>query len=183
MSAIWFPLISRDSVVRVLYSTMAIIALMAFLLPSNPTGFWHDLSINISSQILNVQSMSSKSKFPFATQLTYSFSLFASFFMAFVTCLASLKLKPFYDLVEKKSKFKRFLIFIFMFLTLLIPYFVDLELSEDRFSYNFFKSVGEERFFLFLWTQGAFLFFYLFWIMFIFEVTNFLKFVFRGKHE
>lgn len=183
LEAIWTSLLDKKVIVFCLYASVIAIVILSFSLPSHfHQSSWSGV-FEVLTKIPDVGLMSSNSGFPLATSIAYSFSLLASMLIAVATCFVGLNLRSLRRLVEQRSKIGRAIYFLGILLLLIAPYVFELNVGDHQLSSRFFSLVGRNRFFLMLWGQGVFLGCYVFWLWILFELTNFIRFIFGRVYD
>jgi hypothetical protein len=181
--AIWHPYFSARLIKRLMLIISIVIVFMASVLPASPETVVQQLMLNIFIEVPVVKAKSLNSIFPFASGVTYGFSILAGFFLALMACFAKINVAPYRSMTGKMSFVSR-LVWFFGFLLMLASFWMlDFKPSEFQFSFGFFKLVNEKRVFLSIWSLGSALGTFMCSLYLIFEVTTFLKFLFLRSEK
>src|SRR5690606_32544029 len=174
--SIWRPLISTRKLLLFIYTSASLIALAALTLP--PHWPQATFATTLTNSIPDVKRLATASVFPLATAVAYFLSLTLAWVTALLTCFSFLKSELIFNLTNKRSSISRIVLFIGILLFLLLPYFMEINISDDhQRSSQFFNIAATNRFFLLLWTQGIFLGSYVVWVWVLVELTSLYYFI------
>lgn len=179
LRAMWVPLLSRSQFKLLSFFCIVVLAVAALCLPSSP-AVAKDLYAWLTRHIADVRLLSLRSKFPFATAVTYGFALLMAPLMGIALCLTHMDAKHIQNFLVRKSLLTRIIHFIGVFVVIIaFPFLVEIDINPSQRSAWVRESIGENRLILLFWSSGTLLVHSVFWMLIFSELANLLRFVLR----
>lgn len=170
LNAMFLPLISKEAAGRFLLCSAILLGLGMFLLPA------HGILPLSKIAIPDALAMGRESEFPFALTVSYSFAIYAALFCGLLTAFAEGNLDALSRTWGARGRTFRalfdvlFALVVYLLLTQeLIP------INRYQLSYSFFSHVLVSRVASFFWVEGVFGFIYCASLVFLFDVSNFIR--------
>jgi hypothetical protein len=175
--AIWYPLFPVIIPGLALLMCMVTIAYTGFILAGVDGGN----SIHVFDWILDVASMTSRSKIPLATAMTYGIALMAAPVVTIIACFTRVPdIRPFRNFWRSRSSISCFFGWSCYAFVVIAPYVFITKPSHYSWTSHFFDAMKSNLFLIILWGESIFLAHFISMLMLMMGFRVFFDSLIRG---